>query len=81
MPDGGLHYPALVLDADFRPLCYFPRSLGVLQDTVTAVFVGSVPRLGRDPNAGLTFDHVRRHGRGRRTPSSIANAAGRKPWA
>ena len=32
LPDGGLHYPALVLNADFRPLSYFPLSVWSWQD-------------------------------------------------
>jgi hypothetical protein len=31
-------HPALVLNADFRPLSYFPLSLLSWQDAVTAVF-------------------------------------------
>ena len=31
------HHPALVLNADFRPLSYFPLSTLPWQDTVTAV--------------------------------------------
>jgi len=31
-------HPALVLNADFRPLSYFPLSLLSWQDTITAVF-------------------------------------------
>jgi 5-methylcytosine-specific restriction endonuclease McrA len=34
--------PALVLNADFRPLSYFPLSLWSWQDTVKAVFMGRV---------------------------------------
>jgi len=34
--------PALVLNADFRPLSYFPLSLWCWQDTVKAVFLGRV---------------------------------------
>lgn len=34
--------PALVLNADFRPLSYFPLSLWSWQDTVKAVFLGRV---------------------------------------
>ena len=42
MPDGGLHYPALVLNADFRPLSYFPLSVWSWQDAVKAVFLNRV---------------------------------------
>jgi len=34
--------PSLVLNADFRPLSYFPLSLWSWQDTVKAVFMGRV---------------------------------------
>lgn len=34
--------PALVLNADFRPLSYFPLSLWSWQETVKAVFLGRV---------------------------------------
>src|SRR5258708_40099294 len=34
--------PALVLNADFRPLSYFPLSLWSWQDAVKAVFLGRV---------------------------------------
>ena len=36
------NYPALVLNADFRPLCYFPLSLWSWQDAVKAVFLSRV---------------------------------------
>ncbi len=42
MPDGGQHYPALVLNADFRPLSYFPLSVWAWQDAVKAVFLDRV---------------------------------------
>ena len=42
MPDGGQHFPALVLNADFRPLSYFPLSVWSWQDTVKAVFLDRV---------------------------------------
>ena len=35
-------FPALVLNADFRPLSYFPLSLWCWQDTVKAVFLDRV---------------------------------------
>ena len=36
------NYPALVLNADFRPLSYFPLSLWSWQDTIKAVFLERV---------------------------------------
>ena len=42
MPDGGQFCPALVLNADFRPLSYFPLSLWSWQDAVKAVFLDRV---------------------------------------
>lgn len=36
------HYPALVLNADFRPLSYFPLSLWSWQEAVKAVFLRRV---------------------------------------
>ena len=39
LPD---HCPALVLNADFRPLSYYPLSLWCWQDTVKAVFLDRV---------------------------------------
>ena len=42
MPDGGQFFPALVLNADFRPLSYFPLSLWAWQDAVKAVFLDRV---------------------------------------
>src|SRR3546814_12679966 len=35
-------YPALVLNADFRPLSYFPLSLWSWQDAIKAVFLDRV---------------------------------------
>ncbi len=43
--------PALVLNADFRPLSYFPLSLWSWQDTVKAVFLDRVDILSE-------YDHV-----------------------
>ncbi|MBT6256744.1 MAG: hypothetical protein HOI92_03050, partial [Alphaproteobacteria bacterium] len=40
-PDRGLA-PALALNADFRPLSYFPLSLWSWQDTIKAVFLKRV---------------------------------------
>ncbi len=42
MPDGGFGFPALVLNADFRPLSYFPLSTWNWQDAVKAVFLDRV---------------------------------------
>jgi len=42
LPDGGQHFPALVLNADFRPLSYFPLSVWSWQDAVKAVFLDRV---------------------------------------
>jgi 5-methylcytosine-specific restriction endonuclease McrA len=39
---GGQHYPALVLNADFRPLSYFPLSLWSWQEAVKAVCLDRV---------------------------------------
>jgi 5-methylcytosine-specific restriction endonuclease McrA len=39
---GGQSYPALVLNADFRPLSYFPLSVWAWQDAVKAVFLDRV---------------------------------------
>jgi 5-methylcytosine-specific restriction endonuclease McrA len=36
------HYPALILNADFRPLSYYPLSLWSWQDAVKAMFRDSV---------------------------------------
>jgi 5-methylcytosine-specific restriction endonuclease McrA len=42
MLDGGYNFPALVLNADFRPLSYFPLSTWNWQDAVKAVFLDRV---------------------------------------
>jgi 5-methylcytosine-specific restriction endonuclease McrA len=39
---GGQGFPALVLNADFRPLSYFPLSLWSWQDAVKAVYLDRV---------------------------------------
>jgi 5-methylcytosine-specific restriction endonuclease McrA len=39
LPSG---WPALVLNADYRPLSYYPLSLWPWQDTIKAVFLGRV---------------------------------------
>jgi len=36
------NYPALVLNADFRPLSYFPLSLWSWQNSIKAVFLARV---------------------------------------
>ena len=64
MPDGGQLYPALVLNADFRPLSYFPLSLWSWQDTVKAVFLDRVSVLSeystvvRSPNHQMRLPSV-----------------------
>ena len=56
--------PALVLNADFRPLSYFPLSLWSWQDTVKAVFMGRVniiheyDRTVRSPNFEMRLPSV-----------------------
>ncbi len=58
--------PALVLNADFRPLSYFPLSLWCWQDTVKAVFLDRV-------NIVSEYDQiVRSPGSAMRLPSVIA---------
>ncbi|MEM7169900.1 MAG: HNH endonuclease [Pseudomonadota bacterium] len=42
MTAGVQTYPALVLNADFRPLSYFPLSLWSWQDSIKAVFLDRV---------------------------------------
>lgn len=42
MPDGGSYFPSLVLNADFRPLSYFPLSLWSWQEAIKAVFLDRV---------------------------------------
>ncbi|MDV7339453.1 HNH endonuclease [Terasakiella sp. A23] len=37
-----VHYPALVLNADYRPLSYYPLSLWSWQDAIRNVFTGRV---------------------------------------
>ena len=44
-------YPALVLNADYRPLSYYPLSLWNWQDTVKAVFLDRV-------NIVSEYDHA-----------------------
>ena len=56
--------PALVLNADFRPLSYFPLSLWSWQDSVKAVFMGRVnivheyDRTVRSPNFEMRLPSV-----------------------
>lgn len=64
MPDGGQHFPALVLNADYRPLSYFPLSLWSWQDAVRAVCLGRVDVLSeydtvvRSPSLALRLPCV-----------------------
>ncbi len=58
MPDGGMHYPALVLNADFRPLSYFPLSVWAWQDAVKAVFLDRVSVLNEYEVAVRSPSHV-----------------------
>ncbi len=41
-PDGSRHHPALVLNADYRPLSYYPLSLWCWQDAIKAVWLDRV---------------------------------------
>ena len=56
--------PALVLNADFRPLSYFPLSLWSWQDAVKAVFLGRVnivseyDRMVRSPSFEMRLPSV-----------------------
>jgi 5-methylcytosine-specific restriction endonuclease McrA len=58
------NYPALVLNADFRPLSYFPLSLWLWQDAVKAVFLRRVnviseyDRLVRSPSQEMRLPSV-----------------------
>lgn len=45
------HFPALVLNADYRPLSYYPLSLWPWQDAIKAVFLDRVDILAE-------YDHV-----------------------
>src|SRR3954464_6671973 len=58
--------PALVLNADFRPLSYFPLSLWSWQDAVKAVFLDRVSVLSE------YHDAVHSPSRGMGLPSVIA---------
>ena len=66
MPDGGLHFPALVLNANFRPLSYFPLSVWSWQDAIKAVFLDRVSVLNE-----YDFE-VRSPSQSMRLPSVIA---------
>ncbi|WP_182968405.1 MULTISPECIES: HNH endonuclease [Gluconacetobacter] len=63
---GSPHYPALVLNADFRPLSYFPLSLWSWQDAIKAVFLDRVSVLSEYD------EEVRSPSRSLRLPSVIA---------
>jgi 5-methylcytosine-specific restriction endonuclease McrA len=58
------HCPALVLNADFRPLSYFPLSLWSWQETVKAVFLDRVniiseyEQVVRSPNFEMRLPSV-----------------------
>ena len=41
-PVGSNHHPALVLNADYRPLSYYPLSLWSWQDAVKAAYMDRV---------------------------------------
>jgi 5-methylcytosine-specific restriction endonuclease McrA len=41
-PIGGKHHPALVLNADYRPLSYYPLSLWSWQDAIKAAYMDRV---------------------------------------
>ena len=57
-------FPALVLNADFRPLSYFPLSLWSWQDTIKAVFmdreniVEQYDRVVHSPNIEMRLPSV-----------------------
>ena len=58
------HHPALVLNADFRPLSYFPLSLWCWQDSIKAVYLDRVnivseyDRLVRSPSIAMRVPSV-----------------------
>ena len=67
------HMPALVLNADFRPLSYYPLSLWCWQDTIKAVFLDRV-------NIVSEYDHVVRSPNTEfRVPSVVSLKAYVKP--
>ena len=41
-PAGARHHPALVLNADYRPLSYYPLSLWPWQDAIKAAYMDRV---------------------------------------
>ncbi len=53
-------WPVLVLNADFRPLSYYPLSLWSWQDAIKAVFLDRVNIVWQYYHAhdDLTFDHI-----------------------
>ncbi len=57
-------YPALVLNADYRPLSYYPLSLWCWQDTIKAVFLDRVnivseyDRQARSPSLAIWLPSV-----------------------
>ncbi len=64
MTCGSMHYPSLVLNADFRPLSYFPLSLWSWQDTIKAVCLDRVSVLNeydaevRSPSCSMRLPSV-----------------------
>lgn len=50
-PCGLKHHPALVLNADYRPLCYYPLSLWPWQEAIKAVWLDRVDIVAE-------YDHV-----------------------
>ncbi|SFB14706.1 5-methylcytosine-specific restriction endonuclease McrA [Poseidonocella pacifica] len=50
-PSGLRHYPALVLNADYRPLSYYPLSLWPWQEAIKAVWLDRVDIVAQ-------YDHV-----------------------
>ena len=59
--------PALVLNADYRPLSYYPLSLWSWQDTVKSVFldrviiVSNYDRIIRSPSFDMKIYLLRKH--------------------
>ena len=62
----GSHCPALVLNADHRPLSYYPLSLWSWQDTINAVFLERVTILEE-------YDRVVRSARFAMQPPSVVS--------
>ena len=56
--------PALVLNADYRPLSYYPLSLWSWQDSIKSVFldrvtiVSNYDRVIRSPSFNLSLIHI-----------------------